>query len=162
MKVAIVMGSTSDLPVMEEAAGVLRRFDIEYEMRVLSAHRTPEEVVQFSKGAIDNGFTVIIAGSGMAAHLAGAIASNTTIPVIGVPIDASTLGGIEALLSTVQMPPGVPVATVGIGASGAVNAALLCVEMLALKDNALREKFILYRDDMRKTVLEADHRIRSK
>ncbi len=159
MKVAIVMGSISDLPVMEEAASMLSRFGVEYETRVLSAHRTPDEVVRFSKNAAELGFSVIIAGAGLSAHLAGVIASYTSLPVIGVPIDASTLGGIESLLSTVQMPPGVPVATVGIGKSGATNAALLSIELLALSDLSLREKLAKYRDDMAKKVMEADSKI---
>ncbi len=162
MKVAIVMGSISDLPVMEEAASMLSKFGVEYEMRVLSAHRTPDDVVNFSKTAAEKGFSVIIAGAGLSAHLAGVIASYTILPVIGVPIDASTLGGVESLLSTVQMPPGVPVATVGIGRSGATNAALLSIELLALTDRDLREKLARYRDDMRRGVLEADKKIHGK
>jgi len=162
MKVAIVMGSISDLPVMEEAASMLSKFGVEYEMRVLSAHRTPDEVVNFSKTAAEKGFSVVIAGAGLSAHLAGVIASYTILPVIGVPIDASTLGGVESLLSTVQMPPGVPVATVGIGRSGATNAALLSIELLALTDRDLREKLARYRDDMTRGVLEADKKIHGK
>ena len=156
MKVGIVMGSKSDLPVMEEAAAVLKQFGIAYEMRVLSAHRCPEEVAQFSRGAVANGFSVIIAGAGMAAHLPGVIAASTTLPVIGVPIDASSLGGLDALLSMVQMPPGIPVATVGIGKAGAKNAALLAVQTLALGDDGLRAKLASYRESQRQAVLAAD------
>lgn len=161
MKIAIIMGSKTDLSVMEESAGILRQFGIDYEMRVLSAHRTPEEVLQFSRSARDEGFSVIIAGAGMSAHLAGVIAAHTTLPVIGVPIDASGLKGIDALLSTVQMPPGVPVATMGIGRAGAKNAALLAVEILSLNNEALYNSLINFRNDMKKTVLEADDSIKN-
>lgn len=159
MKVGIVMGSKSDLPIMEEAAAVLKQFGIAYEMRVLSAHRCPEEVAQFSRGAIANGFSVVIAGAGMAAHLPGVIAASTTLPVIGVPIDASSLGGLDALLSMVQMPPGIPVATVGIGKAGAKNAALLAVQALALGEGALQNKLASYRESQRQAVLAADREV---
>ena len=159
MKVGIVMGSKSDLPIMEEAAAVLKQFGIAYEMRVLSAHRCPEEVAQFSRGAIANGFSVVIAGAGMAAHLPGVIAASTTLPVIGVPIDASSLGGLDALLSIVQMPPGIPVATVGIGKAGAKNAALLAVQTLALGDRGLQDKLASYRESQRQAVLSADREV---
>jgi len=159
MKVGIVMGSKSDLPIMEEAAAVLKQFGIAYEMRVLSAHRCPEEVAQFSRGALANGFSVIIAGAGMAAHLPGVIAASTTLPVIGVPIDASSLGGLDALLSMVQMPPGIPVATVGIGKAGAKNAALLAVQTLALYDQDLQKKLAGYRESLRQAVLAADREV---
>jgi len=159
MKVGIVMGSKSDLPIMEEAAAVLKQFGIAYEMRVLSAHRCPEEVAQFSRGAIANGFSVVIAGAGMAAHLPGVIAASTTLPVIGVPIDASSLGGLDALLSIVQMPPGIPVATVGIGKAGAKNAALLAVQTLALGDRGLQDKLASYRESQRQAVLAADREV---
>jgi phosphoribosylaminoimidazole carboxylase PurE protein len=161
MKVAILMGSKSDLTVMEECSTILRQFGIQYEMRILSAHRTPEEVISFSTQAQDQGFSVIIAGAGMAAHLAGVIAAHTLLPVIGVPIDTSSLGGLDALLSMVQMPPGVPVATVGIGKAGARNAALLAVEMLSLKDESLQAKLKQFRRDMKKTVLEEDDSIKN-
>ncbi len=163
MKVAIVMGSKSDLPIMEEAAGILKQFGVSYGIRILSAHRTPEEVAEFSNSAIKKGISVIIAGAGMAAHLAGVIASHTTLPVIGVPIDSSSpLGGIDSLLSTVQMPLGIPVATVGIGKSGAKNAALLALEILALGSEPLRKKLVRYRQDIRKSVLEADSSLKIK
>jgi phosphoribosylaminoimidazole carboxylase PurE protein len=158
MKVAIIMGSKSDLTVMEESSSILGQFGIEYEMRILSAHRTPDEVADFSKQARDNGFSLIIAGAGMAAHLAGVISAHTTLPVIGIPIDAS-LQGIDALFSMVQMPPGIPVATMGVGKAGAKNAALLAVEILSLADDSLRIKLDQYRQDMRQTVLEADESI---
>ncbi len=159
MKVGIVMGSKSDLPIMEEAAAVLKQFGIAYEMRVLSAHRCPEEVAHFSRKAAANGFSVVIAGAGMAAHLPGVIAASTTLPVIGVPIDASSLGGLDALLSMVQMPPGVPVATVGIGKAGAKNAALLAVQTLALHDEGLQKRLISYRESQRQAVLAADREV---
>ena len=156
MKVAVIMGSKSDLPVMEEATAMLKQFGVDSEIRVLSAHRCPEEVAAFAKGAFDNGISAIIAGAGMAAHLPGVIAAYTTLPVIGVPIDASSLGGIDALLSIVQMPPGIPVATVGIGKAGAKNAALLVLEMLAIAEPQLKNKLAAYRDTLKKTVLAAD------
>ena len=161
MKVAVLMGSKSDLTVMEESAATLKQFGLDCEMRIMSAHRTPEEVLAFSKDAKANGFSVIIAGAGMAAHLAGVIAAHTTLPVIGVPIASSSLGGLDALLAMVQMPPGVPVATMGIGKAGAKNAALLAVEILALNDEALRKKLAQYRSGMRKTVLEEDDSIKN-
>ena len=160
MKIAVLMGSKSDLPVLEECTAVLRQFGVEYEMRILSAHRTPDEVVELARSARENGFAAIIAGAGMSAHLAGVIAAHTTLPVIAVPIDASSLNGIDALLSMVQMPPGIPVATMGIGKAGAKNAALLAVSMLSVTDQRLKGKLDLYRQDMRKTVLEADEGIR--
>ncbi|HNS91226.1 MAG TPA: 5-(carboxyamino)imidazole ribonucleotide mutase [Deltaproteobacteria bacterium] len=161
MKVAILMGSKSDLPVMEEAAAILRQFGIQHEMRIMSAHRTPEEVMAFTKAACDSGFSMIIAGAGMAAHLAGVIAAHTTLPVIAVPVASSTLGGLDALLAMVQMPPGVPVATMGIGKPGARNAALLAVEILALANEGLAKKLDQYRADMRRTVIEEDESIRN-
>jgi phosphoribosylaminoimidazole carboxylase PurE protein len=161
MKVAVLMGSKSDLPVMEESASILRQFRIDYEMRILSAHRTPEEVTRFSKEAQNNGFSIIIAGAGMAAHLAGVIAAHTLLPVIGVPIDSSSLGGLDALLSMAQMPPGIPVATMGIGKAGARNGALLAVEMLSLNDQSLRARLIQYRQDIMKAVMEEDDNIRN-
>jgi phosphoribosylaminoimidazole carboxylase PurE protein len=161
MKVAVLMGSKSDLTVMEESTATLKQFGLDCEMRIMSAHRTPEEVLAFSKDAKANGFSVIIAGAGMAAHLAGVVAAHTTLPVIGVPIASSSLGGLDALLAMVQMPPGVPVATMGIGKAGAKNAALLAVEILALNDEALRKRLAQYRSDMRKTVLEEDDSIKN-
>ena len=134
-KIAIIMGSDSDLPVVEKAIDILKQFNVPYEVHVFSAHRTPAEAHDFSVNARKNGFGAIIAAAGMAAHLAGAIAANTTLPVVGIPILSGGLGGIDALLSTVQMPSGIPVATVAI--NGAANAALLCLQMLAIEDEAL-------------------------
>lgn len=147
-KIAIIMGSDSDLPVVSKAADTLKSFGVPFEVHVFSAHRTPEEAKEFSSAARENGFGAIIAAAGMAAHLAGAIAANTTLPVIGIPIKSAGLGGIDALLSTVQMPSGIPVATVAI--DGAVNAALLCVEILAVTDSELAEKL----DNKRKADYE--------
>ena len=147
-KIAIIMGSDSDLPVVSKAADTLKSFGVPFEVHVFSAHRTPEEAKAFSCNARKNGFGAIIAAAGMAAHLAGAIAANTTLPVIGIPIKSAGLGGIDALLSTVQMPSGIPVATVAI--DGAVNAALLCVEILAVTDSELAEKL----DNKRKADYE--------
>lgn len=147
-KIAIIMGSDSDLPVVSKAADTLKSFGVPFEVHVFSAHRTPEEAKEFSCNARKNGFGAIIAAAGMAAHLAGAIAANTTLPVIGIPIKSAGLGGIDALLSTVQMPSGIPVATVAI--DGAVNAALLCVEILAVTDSELAQKL----DNKRKADYE--------
>ncbi len=137
-KVAVIMGSDSDLPVVEKAIDTLKEFGVPYEVHVYSAHRTPEESREFSANARKNGFGAIIAAAGMAAHLAGAIAANTTLPVVGIPVKSTTLDGIDALLSTVQMPSGIPVATVAI--NGAANAALLCIQMLAIEDKELADK----------------------
>lgn len=137
-KIAIIMGSDSDLPTVKKACDILDEFGAPYEVHVYSAHRTPLEAAEFTKNARKNGFGVIIAAAGMAAHLAGAIAANTTLPVIGIPIVSGALGGMDALLSTVQMPTGIPVATVAIGGAG--NAALLALEMLAIEDKELGEK----------------------
>lgn len=137
-KVAVIMGSDSDLPVVEKAINTLKELAVPYEVHVYSAHRTPKEAKEFSESARERGFGVIIAAAGMAAHLAGAIAANTTLPVIGIPIKSANLGGMEALLSTVQMPSGIPVATVAI--DGAANAALLAAQMLAIEDEALAER----------------------
>ena len=137
-KVAIVMGSSSDLAVVQKAAEMLQEFSVPYEVHVYSAHRTPEEAKTFAGSARKNGFGVILAAAGKAAHLAGALAANTTLPVVGIPIKSSTLDGLDALLSTVQMPTGIPVATVAI--DGAANAALLAIEILAVEDAALAEK----------------------
>ena len=147
-KVGVVMGSDSDLKVVNKAIDVLKEYSVPYEVHIYSAHRTPQQAREFSLNARKNGFGVIIAAAGMAAHLAGAIAANTTLPVIGIPIKSAGLGGIDALLSTVQMPSGIPVATVAI--DGAVNAALLCVEILAVSDCELAEKL----DNKRKADYE--------
>ena len=137
-KVAVIMGSDSDLPVVEKAINTLREYEVPFEVHVYSAHRTPEEARDFSVNARKNGFGAIIAAAGMAAHLAGALAANTTLPVIGIPVKSKYLDGIDALLSTVQMPSGIPVATVAI--DGAVNAALLSIQILAVEDAKLAEK----------------------
>ena len=151
-KVAIIMGSDSDLPVVSKAADTLKEFGVPYEVHIFSAHRTPVEARDFTVNARENGFGVIIAAAGMAAHLAGAIAASTTLPVIGIPMKSKYLDGIDALLSTVQMPSGIPVATVAI--DGAVNAALLSIEILAVSDADLAEKLMAKRKADTKAVLE--------
>lgn len=156
-KVAVIMGSDSDLPVVEKAVATLREFDIPTEVHVYSAHRTPEQARAFALSARENGFGVIIAAAGKAAHLAGAFAASSSLPVIGIPIKSSTLDGIDALLSTVQMPSGLPVATVAI--DGAVNAALLSVQILAVEDSALAAKLDAYRAAASAKVLEKDRAI---
>ncbi len=150
-KVAIIMGSDSDLPIVEKGINVLKEYSVPFEVHVYSAHRTPEETAQFVKGAKDNGFGVIIAAAGMAAHLAGAIAANTVLPVIGIPVSCKNTGGVDALWSTVQMPSGIPVATVAI--DGAANAALLSIQMLALSDDELYAKLVSAREVGKNTVL---------
>jgi 5-(carboxyamino)imidazole ribonucleotide mutase len=151
--VSVIMGSTSDLPVMEKAAKFLDEMEVPFEMHALSAHRTPDEVESFAKGAKDRGIKVIIAAAGMAAHLCGVIASMTTVPVIGVPIN-STLDGMDALLAIVQMPPGIPVATVGI--NGSLNAAILAVQMLAVADGELQDKLVAYKEDLKLKIVKAN------
>ncbi|MGN1080714.1 MAG: 5-(carboxyamino)imidazole ribonucleotide mutase [Acutalibacteraceae bacterium] len=147
-KIGIVMGSDSDLAVVQKAIDTLDGFSVPYEVHVFSAHRTPENAKEFSRNARQNGFGAIIAAAGMAAHLAGAIAANTTLPVIGIPVKSAALNGVDALYSTVMMPSGVPVATVGI--DGAVNAALLCVQILSVEDESLAAKL----DDRRRKDAE--------
>ena len=159
-KVGIVMGSDSDLPVVQKAIDQLKKFDVPYEAHIYSAHRTPEEAKDFSAGARENGFGVIIAAAGMAAHLAGAVAANTTLPVIGFPIKSQNLGGMEALLSTVQMPTGIPVATVAI--DGAANAALLAIEMLSLSEPELERKLGEKRAADTAKVLEKNKAVEEK
>ena len=153
-KVAIIMGSDSDLPVVEKAVKVLRELEIPFEAHVFSAHRTPDQAKDFSCGARENGFGVILAAAGMAAHLAGAIAANTTLPVIGIPCKGPTLDGLDALLSTVQMPSGIPVATVGI--NNGANAAMLAAEILAVEDAELAEKLSAKRRADTEAVLLKD------
>ena len=153
-KVGIVMGSDSDLPVIQKATSLLKELEVPFEVHVYSAHRTPEQARAFSFSARENGFGVLIAAAGMAAHLAGAIAANTTLPVIGIPCKGPVLDGLDALLSTVQMPSGIPVATVGVG-NGA-NAALLAAEILAVEDAELAERLRLKRDRDTDVVLEKD------
>jgi phosphoribosylaminoimidazole carboxylase PurE protein len=153
--VGIVMGSASDSSIMEEAGGILKRFGIPYEMTVASAHRSPERTKDYARSAHERGLQVIIAGAGGAAHLAGSIAAETVLPVIGVPIDSSPLIGIDALLATVQMPGGVPVATMAVGKAGARNAGLLAVQILALYHLELHEKLLEYKEEMARQVEEA-------
>lgn len=159
-KVAIIMGSHSDLPIVEKAMDKLGEYGVPFEVHVYSAHRTPEAARDFARNAGKNGFGVIIAAAGKAAHLAGALAANTTLPVIGIPVKSSTLDGMDALLSTVQMPAGIPVATVAI--DGAVNAALLSIEMLALSDDSLARRLDTARREEAAKVLEKDAAIAAK
>lgn len=159
-KVAVLMGSDSDLPIVEKGIAVLADYGIPYEVHVYSAHRTPEETAKFVSGAKDGGFGVIIAAAGMAAHLAGAVAANTTLPVIGIPISSKNTGGFDALFATVQMPSGIPVATVAI--DGAANAAHLAAEILALSDDTLAQKLVAKREAGRVGVLEKNAAVESK
>lgn len=156
-KIGIVMGSDSDLPIIKKATDMLTALDIEYEVHIYSAHRTPDEARDFARNARKNGFGAIIAAAGMAAHLAGAIAANTTLPVVGIPCKSSVLDGMDALLSTVQMPTGIPVATVAI--NGGANAALLCAQILAVEDAELAKRLDEKRAADAKAVLEKDSRI---
>lgn len=158
-KVAIIMGSDSDFPTVSAAVKQLKEFNIPYEVRVMSAHRTPDAAADFSINAVENGFGVIIAAAGMAAHLAGVLAAHTTIPVIGIPIKSS-LDGLDALLATVQMPSGIPVATVAI--NGAKNAAILAAQILALSDDTLSNKLLDMKKQMNETVLNKDKEIQAK
>ncbi|MDZ7580402.1 MAG: 5-(carboxyamino)imidazole ribonucleotide mutase [Deltaproteobacteria bacterium] len=153
-QVGIVMGSDSDLSVMEETAVILRKFGIAFELTVASAHRTPRRAAEFAESARERGIRVIVAGAGHAAHLAGAMAAHTILPVIGVPIDSSAFQGFDALLSTVQMPPGIPVATVAVGKPGAVNAGILAVQILALSNPALTDKLVDFKKEMAAKVEE--------
>lgn len=159
-KVGIIMGSDSDLPVLEKTIETLKEFSVPFEVHVYSAHRTPEKAIEFSKNAEKNGFGVIIAAAGMAAHLAGVIAANTILPVIGIPCKSQNLEGIDALLSTIQMPSGIPVATVAI--NGGVNAALLSIEILAINDKELSKKLKEKRNSDKEAVLKKDIAINEK
>lgn len=156
-KVGILMGSDSDLPIIEKSIQTLKDFDVPYEVHVYSAHRTPEKALEFSLNARNNNFGVIICAAGMAAHLAGAIAANTVLPVIGIPCKSTNLDGMDALLSTVQMPPGIPVATVAI--DGGVNAALLAIQILSVEDETLYDKLLKRRLSDKEKVLEKDRDI---
>lgn len=156
--VGIIMGSNSDIPVMEEALRILEKFGISYEIKVLSAHRTPDEAAAYTKGLAEHGIKVLIAGAGWAAHLAGVAAAHTTIPVIGVPIDSSPLKGMDALLATVQMPPGIPVATMAIGKGGAYNAAVFAVQILSLLDSELADKYAAFKKKMAEEVISKKNR----
>ena len=156
--VSIIMGSTSDLPVIEKAAQLLNDMRVPFEMNALSAHRTPEAVEEFAKNARARGVRVIIAAAGMAAALPGVIAANTTLPVIGVPVKGAVLNGVDALYSIVQMPPGIPVATVAI--NGAMNAAILAVQILALSDSSLAEAFTAYKEGLKKKIVKANEELK--
>ncbi len=153
MKVAILMGSSSDLEVMREASKVLDSFGVAHEMKVRSAHRLPAETAEYARTAEERGIEVLIAGAGAAAHLAGVLAAHSTLPVIGVPLDSSALQGMDALLATVQMPGGIPVACMAIGKAGAKNAALFAVQILSRKDPSLVRRLKEYREEMRRKVL---------
>ena len=159
-KIGIVMGSKSDLPTVEKGVGVLKEYGVPFEVRVLSAHRCPAEAKEFAEQARGGGFSVLIAAAGMAAHLAGALAANTTLPVIGIPCRSSGSDGMDALLSTVMMPSGIPVATVAI--DGAKNAALLAIQIMAVEDQELADKLEAAREAGRKAVLAADEEIRNQ
>ncbi len=158
-KVAVIMGSDSDFPVVSSAVKRLKEFGVPVEVHVMSAHRTPELAADFSKNAKSNGFGVIIAAAGKAAHLAGVLAAHTIIPVIGIPIQSSTLDGLDALLATVQMPSGIPVATVAIG--GAENAALLAIQILSLSDEGLADKLDKMKEDMQNAVIAKDNALQA-
>ena len=160
MKVGVVMGSTSDLPIVEKGIAVLQEYGVPFEVHVFSAHRCPEEARDFAVTAREKGFGVLIAAAGMAAHLAGALAANTTLPVIGIPCKSTNFDGLDALLSTVMMPSGIPVATVAV--DGAKNAALLAVEMLAITDASLAEKLNAAREEGRRSVLKADAEVMAR
>jgi len=159
-KVAIIMGSDSDFPVVKSALTELKAYGVPFECRVMSAHRTPAEACEFAVNAKANGFGVIICAAGMAAHLAGVVAGHTTLPVIGIPMKSSVLDGMDALLSTVMMPPGVPVATVGI--NGAKNAAILAVQMLAVSDDTLADKIAENKKAMADVVIEKDSKLQQE
>ena len=159
-KVGILMGSDSDMEIMGEAVNMLKDFGVEYELTVASAHRTPDRVEDFVGGAIGRGLKVIIAGAGMAAHLAGVCASKTTLPILGVPINAGPLNGLDALLSTVQMPGGVPVASLAIGKAGAKNAGIFAVQILATSDEGLAEKLVEFKKDMAAKVIAKAEKIK--
>jgi phosphoribosylaminoimidazole carboxylase PurE protein len=157
--VGLIMGSDSDLPVLEGAARTLKQFKIPYELLVSSAHRSPKKTAEFARRAEDRGFKVLIAGAGAAAHLAGVLASETVLPVIGVPIDSSPLKGLDSLLAMVQMPSGVPVATMAIGAAGAKNAAILAAQILALNNPALAEALKAFKQRLEAEIQEKDKKV---
>ena len=152
-KVGVIMGSDSDLPIVEEALQVLDKFEIPYEVKVLSAHRSPDQTSAYAKSAADRGLRVILAAAGWAAHLAGVLAAETILPVIGIPVNSSSLQGLDALLATVQMPPGIPVATMAIGKGGAHNAALFAIQVLALQEPSLSEKLQGFKRDMAQDIV---------
>lgn len=157
--IGIVMGSDSDLPVMQGCLDFLKKMDIPYEITVASAHRSPARAMEYASSAKDRGLKIIIAAAGMAAHLAGVLAAHTILPVIGVPVDSSSLNGLDALFSTVQMPPGVPVATMGIGKAGAKNAAILAAQILALADEKLAGRLASFKEEMAREVEEKAQRL---
>jgi len=154
IKVAIMMGSKSDLPIMEEASKILDNFGVSNEMRVLSAHRTPKETSEYAEGLRGKGALIVICGAGASAALSGVVAAHTTLPVIGVPIDSTALNGMDALLSTIQMPPGVPVAAMAIGKGGAKNAALLALRILSLNDKVVEKKLEKFKKNQKKQILD--------
>jgi phosphoribosylaminoimidazole carboxylase PurE protein len=158
LQVAILMGSASDADVMREAANVLKEFGVTHEMRVLSAHRTPQETVEYAEKFRKDGGKIFICGAGVSAALAGVVSAHTTLPVIGIPVDSGPLQGFDALLSTVQMPPGVPVAAVAIGKAGGKNAGLLAVRILSLSDEKLAKKLEDYREEQRQKILKTEIR----
>ncbi len=160
--VGILMGSDSDLPVMEGALKVLKDFGVDAEVEVVSAHRSPDRAIEYSRTARARGLRVIIAGAGSAAHLAGVIAAETTLPVIGVPIDSSPLKGFDSLLATVQMPPGVPVATMAVGKAGATNAALFAIQILSNRDEALEARMAEHKENLARGVAEKNARLQEK
>ena len=160
-QVAIIMGSDSDLPIVEAIFPILDSFEVKYTKNVMSAHRTPYDVMDLIKTSENNGCKVFIAAAGMAAHLAGAVAAHSTKPVIGIPIESGGMGGIDSLLSTAMMPPGVPVATVAVGKSGAKNSAILAVQILATSNEDLATKLVEYKKNMRAEVLEKDKKLNS-
>lgn len=157
--VGIVMGSDSDWPLVKKACDTLDSFGVAYETRVISAHRTPETAIEYSKSAEERGLKVVIAAAGGAAHLGGVLAAGTVLPVIGIPVAGGALNGLDALYATVQMPSGVPVATVACGSAGPVNAALLAVQILGTADGALRDKFRAYKEELKEKVAAANERI---
>jgi len=160
--VGIIMGSDSDIEVMQEAAKVLKQFNVSYEIGVYSAHRSPHRTADYVRSARERGLKVIIAGAGSSAHLAGVTAAETTLPVVGVPIASSPLSGFDSLLSTVQMPPGVPVATMGVGKSGATNAGIFAVQILALEDEKLMQRLVEHKQNLEKAVAETSKKIQEQ
>lgn len=160
-QVAVLMGSASDWGIVKETVDTLKKFGITVEVKVISAHRTPDLASEFAKNARSRGYKVIIAAAGGAAHLAGVIAAHTTLPVIGIPIHTSSLNGLDSLLSTVQMPGGIPVGTMAVGKSGAVNAAIFAVQILSLSDKSLEDKLNQHKEDLKKSVIEGDTKIQS-
>lgn len=160
--VAIVMGSKSDWPILEYTVKTLKEFGVESTVRIMSAHRTPHEAADFAENASKNGYKVVIGAAGGAAHLSGVLAGHTTLPVIGIPVKGWALDGMDSLLSTVQMPKGVPVATVAIGKAGAINAGILAVQIMALSDAVLKRKLVAFKKNMAKEVLEADAELQAE